>query len=289
MNNNPTHHPAVNQILSRLSSHVEQILGDQLVGIYLHGSLANGGFDEYSDIDVIFVVRNEISEVHELKAMHTELAKTDSPWAVQVEAAYIPVDALRQSTPVNVRYPHLDRGRGELLHWMDAESDWNIYRYLLRERGIVLSGPEPRTFIDPVTPEDLRRAVAGGVSRWFTPLLEDSAEMKRRGLQSFYVLSICRMMYTLKEGEILPKQAAAEWAQEHLDRRWRPLIQRALIGRREPNRDSDPGDIRETQEMMRFILSQVKPTIYPDVNDVLNRLHVNVKQILGDQFVGMYL
>src|SRR5690349_1311081 len=121
MNNHPTPHPTVNQILSILSARVEQILGDRLVGIYLHGSLANGGFDEYSDIDVIFVSQNEISveAFHELKNMHKELAKADSPWAVQMESAYIPMESLRRSKPVNIRYPHLDRGQGELLHWME--------------------------------------------------------------------------------------------------------------------------------------------------------------------------
>lgn len=33
----------------------------------------------------------------------------------------------------------------------------------------------------------------------------------------------------------------------------------------------------------------ISPTPYPDVNEVLNLLLANVKEILQDQFVGMYL
>ena len=40
-------------------SNVSEILGDQFLGMYLYGSLANGDFDEYSDIDVLITLRDE--------------------------------------------------------------------------------------------------------------------------------------------------------------------------------------------------------------------------------------
>ncbi len=291
MNINHTPYADVNDILSRLFANVQEVLGDQLTGMYLHGSLANGGFDDYSDIDVIVTTKENITEqmFSTLAAMHIEIAKLDSPWAVQMEVAYIPQDSLRSSDPNELRYPHLDRGNGEVLHWMAAESDWNIYRYILRERGIVITGPAPKTLIDPVSPHDLRMAVAKGVPVWFNPILQDPSELNKRGLQSFYVLSICRMLYTLKHGEILPKAAAAHWALEHLDGKWNPLIEHALTGRQNPDLDSDRQDVHGTLDMMRDLLAQIKPTPYPEVNEVLNLLLVNAKKILGEQFVGMYL
>jgi predicted nucleotidyltransferase len=291
MNLASTPYPDVNEILNILFANVQKILGDQLIGMYLHGSLANGGFDEHSDIDVFVVMRDTISEeiFTALKSMHIEMAKLDSPWAVQLEAAYIPEEALRCSDPSGIRYPHLDRGSGEVLHWMSAESDWNIYRHILRESGIVISGPDPKTWIDPVSSHDLRMAVAQGLPLWFNPILENPTEISKRGYQSFFVLSICRMLYTLRYGEILPKAAAAEWGIESLDPKWKPLIDRALVGRQNPDLNADPEDIDGTLNMMRYILQQIKPTPHADVNKVLNLLLVNVKEILGDQFVGMYL
>lgn len=291
MNTNPTPYPDVNEILSLLFSNGQRILGDQLAGMYLHGSLANGGFDKYSDIDVIFTTKKSITEQTflALHAMHTEMAKLDSPWAVQLEAAYIPQDMLRRSKPVGIRYPHLDRGSSEVLHWLAAEDDWNIYRYILRERGIVITGPDLKTWIDPVSPHDLRMAVAKGVPGWFTPILNNPSEINKRGYQSFFVLSICRMLYTLKHGEIVPKALAAKWALDNLDTKWKPLIERALIGRQNPTLDANPEDIQETLGMMRYIMGQIKPTPYAEVNEVLNLLLLNVKKILGEQFIGMYL
>jgi predicted nucleotidyltransferase len=50
----PTPYPDVNEILSLLFSRAQEVLGDQLLGMYLHGSLANGGFDQASDIDEFY-------------------------------------------------------------------------------------------------------------------------------------------------------------------------------------------------------------------------------------------
>ena len=44
-NTTRTPYPAVNEILSLMFSSVQEILGDQFVGMYLFGSLANGDFD----------------------------------------------------------------------------------------------------------------------------------------------------------------------------------------------------------------------------------------------------
>lgn len=287
----PTPFPDVNEILALLCKDAKEILQSQLVGIYLHGSLANGGFDEYSDIDVIFVTKADISQetFSELYAMHANIARLDSPWATQLEVSYIPQNALQRFDPANVDHPHIDRGRGEALHWMRHESDWVIQRHILRERGIVVSGPQPKNLIDPLSPHDLRKAVADGLPLWFNPLLADPSELKIRGPQSFYVLSLCRMLYTLKHGEILSKQSAAEWATASLDSEWRSLIEHALIGRQNPDLDADPEDINGTLEMMRYTLQQAAPTPYPEVNDLLKLLLKNVKAILGEQFIGMYL
>lgn len=291
MNISSTPYPDVNEILDFLFTDAKEILRDQLAGMYLHGSLANSGFDKDSDIDVVFVTQDDISEetFSALRAMHSEIVKLDSPWAIQLEVSYIPRNALHRFDRSNIMHPHIDRGNGEILHRMAHEIDWIIQRHVLRERGIVIIGPDPKTLIDPVIPNDLRQAVVEGLPLWLNPILENPSEISKRGYQSFFVLSLCRMLYTLKYGEILSKHEAAKWAKENLDKHWTPLIDRALTGRQNPSIDADPEDINGTLEMMRFALRQIKPTPYPDVNDVVNLLLVNVKEILGDQFVGMYL
>ncbi|HMB24266.1 MAG TPA: aminoglycoside adenylyltransferase domain-containing protein [Anaerolineales bacterium] len=286
-----TSYPDVNEIVHVLFTRVQGILGDQLVGMYLEGSLANGGFDENSDIDVIVVTASTVSEkiFLSLQEMHKQIATLDSPWAIQFEVSYIPQRALRRFDPADNLHPNLERGGGEKLKLMHHESDWLIHRHILRERGISITGPDPKTLIDPVSPDDLRRGIVEVLPFWFDPIFSNPSEIRKRGYQSFFVLSLCRMLYTLKYGEIIPKQAAAEWAKEHLDAGWQTLIERALVGRQSPWLDAEPEDIQGTLDMMRYMLEQTKPTFYPDVNEVLKSLLSNAREILDDQFVGMYL
>ena len=183
----------------------------------------------------------------------------------------------------------MDRGDDEVLHMMSHESDWVIQRHILRERGIVIKGPDLQSLIDPVSSDQLRRAVVDVLPLWVKPILEDPSRIKKRGYQSYCVLTLCRMLYTLKHGEILSKPRAAKWASEHIDPEWKPLIERALIGRQNSDIEADPEDLKGTLAMMRYVVQLTRPTPYPDVNELLNLLLSNVKRILGDQFVGMYL
>lgn len=286
----PTTHSDVNEILDSLLIQAKEILDDQFVGMYLFGSLANGDFDTHSDIDVLIVTEREISddEFLALKELHATINSIDSPWAIQVEASYIPRQALRRFDRANKLHPHMDRGSHETLHMMSHETDWIVQRHILRERGIVVVGPDLETLIDPVPPDELRRAVAQVLPLWAEVLAEPSS-VNSRGYQSFFVLSLCRMLYTLRTGRILSKPAAVKWALENLEAKWKPLIERAWIGRQNPGLEVQPEDLQGTLEMMQYTIQQTKPTPYQDVNEILNLLLASAKKILKEQFVGMYL
>ncbi len=287
----PTPYPDVNEILDIMLSNVREVLGVQFVGMYLFGSLANGDFDEYSDIDVLVVTAGEISQstFSLLQNLHRRINQVESPWALQVEASYIPKTALRRFDHADKLHPHMDRGRSEVLHMMSHERDWVIQRHILRERGIVIEGPALRELIDPVSPDDLRLAVVEVLPLWADPILKDPSLINNRGYQSYCVLTLCRMSYTLQKCEVLSKTAAASWALKSLHPEWKPLIERAVTGRQRPNLDAEAEDIQGTLEMMRYVLRQTRPTPYPEVNEVLGLLLSDVKRILGEQFIGMYL
>jgi hypothetical protein len=57
-----TPYPEINTVLHELQSGAQAILGRQLVGLYLEGSLAIGGFEpDRSDIDFVMVTEGECS------------------------------------------------------------------------------------------------------------------------------------------------------------------------------------------------------------------------------------
>jgi len=225
----PTPYPDINALLDLLLDSVRAVLGDRFVGLYLYGSLATGEFDPArSDIDLLVATAGELPAdlLPPLAAMHERIVTMSPRWAAVLEGSYIPLDALRRYDPANAEHPHLSMGGGLRVEHHDA--DGVILRHILREQGIVLAGPPPHTLIDPVTPDDLRRAVVDLFHNWWAPVLDDSTRLHPPAYQTYAVLTMCRILYTLRHGTVVSKSVAARWAQAALGDRWAALIDRAL-------------------------------------------------------------
>jgi len=253
----PTPYPDVNAALRALLSGVQSILGGHFRGLYLSGSLALGDFAAYrSDIDIIVVTETDLSGdlLSALRAMHARFSASDSPWATEVEAAYIPRDALRRYDPTDACHPHIERGAGETLELDDLNSGWIIQRSILREHGVVVAGPDLRTLIDPVHPDDLRRAVVTLMDEQWGPMREDPTPLHRWqiGYHAYAVLTMCRMLYTLTFGVVVSKPAAARWARATLDGRWAALIEQALMWRKDRQTMPSDDDVREALALIEY-------------------------------------
>lgn len=256
-----TPYPEVNRLLDALLPRVQTILGEHFVGLYLSGSLANGDFDRASDVDVIVVTNEEVSGgvFTALSEMHQRLATLDSWCATQLEVTYISRAALRRFDPALAWHANLDRGHAERLKLMQYDEGWVAQCHIVREHGITVAGPDPRTLIDPVSSDDLRQAMVAILRGWATHFLHEPASLSHRGYQSYTVLSLCRILYTLHHGVIVSKPVAARWAQATLEKHWAPLIQRAWLGRQQPGWPASTEDVRETLDFIRYTLECVRP------------------------------
>ena len=254
----PTPYVDVNQMLDELMSRVQAILGDRFVGMYLDGSLTTGAFDSDSDIDFVVVTGEEVSGdlFASLQAMHDRIATLNSPWAIQLEGSYISRRALRRYDPAHSVHPNIERGQGERLKMVFHDAAWLVHLSIVREHGITLAGPAPKTLIDPVSPADLRRAMVSMLPGWAGSILDTPARIQSRGYQSYIVLSLCRVLYTLQHGTVTSKPAAARWAQETLGGAWAPLIERAWVGRHGPDGAAAADDVNETLAFIRYTMAR---------------------------------
>jgi len=248
----PTPYPDVNAMLLRLLAEVQTILGDQFTGLYLYGSLAIGDFDPgKSDIDFLVVTTDALPDekVAALATMHARLAASDSKWATELEGSYIPRRSLRHYDATDTHHPHIDRGGGTLAIEQHG-TDWVIQCHVLRNQGVVVAGPDPRTLINPVSADELRRGVVG-LLWWWELQLSDTSRVEQSGYQAYTILSMCRILYTLEYGTVASKPAAARWARGTLGERWVALIERAV--------NWQPGDsmdrLNETLEFIRYTLA----------------------------------
>jgi hypothetical protein len=250
----PTPYPDVNAVLHVLLSGVQAILGNHFIGMYLHGSLASGDFDPQrsADIDFVVVTADQLPDemLPALEAMHARIAASGLKWATRLEGDYIPRPALRRYDPTRARYPHF----GMDGHFDVEQHDSNgvIQRHAIRKHGVVVAGPAPQTLIDPVQPNDLRRAALAILREWWSPQLHDSARLHSSEYQAYAILTMCRALYTLQYGVVVSKPVAARWAQQELGEPWAALIERALAWRHDAELDS----LNETLNFIRYTLER---------------------------------
>jgi predicted nucleotidyltransferase len=263
----PTPFPEVNAILQGLLESVQGILGRHFIGMYLEGSLASGDFDQDSDIDFVVVTDKDISEntFSALQTMHERIATIDSVWADQLEGSYISQTALRRADTDHELHPNLERGKGERLKLIRHDATWNIHRYILRKQGIPITGPDPKTLIDPVLPDELRRDMLLALNGWGTQILNNPKEIISRGYQSYTVLTLCRILYTLHFGDVVSKPKAARWVKETVNEKWNALIDRAWIGRHNPQLTADAEDINQTLDFIRYTLKRSQQAKIPAI------------------------
>lgn len=245
-----TSFPAVNQVLELLLERAQTALGEQFIGLYLYGSLATGDFDPTSsDLDFAVVTATLLppETIPALENLHRELWASELKWAAKLEGAYVPQDLLRRHDPAGPAIPAVNEGA---FYLAQLGSDWVIQRHVLRECGVVLAGPDPKTLIDPVSADEIRQSIRGLLQEWWFPMLENPAWLAERGSEyhAYAVVSMCRVLHGLQHGTIVSKPVAARWAQANYPQ-WQPLIAQALAAQA----GHQPGFLEQALKLIRFV------------------------------------
>jgi hypothetical protein len=251
----PTAFADLNDVLAELVAGTRAALGAALCGVYLQGSFAVGDADEHSDVDFVTLTEDALTaeQVDALRSLHRRLHVLDSEWARHLEGSYATTRLFRRLDPARTPLLYLDNGASELV-W-DAHCNTAVVRWSLRERGVVLTGPDPKTVVEPVSAEDLRAEVRAALPEWAAWAGEPTkAGPMSRWKQALLVLSCCRMLHTLASGVVASKREAGEWALGELPARWHDLIRHSLAERPDPwQKVYQPADPRTAAETLAFV------------------------------------
>mgnify|MGYP003329255604 CR=1 FL=1 len=242
-----THDPEIKALLDELLAGVQAALGPELVGMYLYGSLAYGGFVAgRSDIDFLVVTRGRLDapRLAALESLHRELLASGQPWASALEGAYLPAHFLRRHDPSDEVHPALTHEEGFVQDHFG--SDWDLQRYTLLRYPVVLAGPPPDELIDPVDIADLQRGARRLLDGWWRQPLEGADWIRPPGYQAFAALTMCRAIYLLERGEFPNKPQALAWAQQQL-----PAERAALATAADAWREGQ--DFDRLEEVLAFI------------------------------------
>ncbi len=254
----PTPFSELNAVLSEWLSAVQAALGANFTAAYLQGSFAVGDFDSDSDVDFLVAIQEELSDAQlsELQSTHTRIYDLSSPWAQHLEGSYFPLAALKRRDPAGAQLWYLNNTSKVLVR--SSHDNTQVIRWVVREHGITLAGPDPEALIDPVSAGELRREVLTMMHEWAQEIFDGRYSLDNRWAQPFAVLHYCRMLHTLHTGAVASKPAGAQWTKGALDSRWAGLIDRAWEERPDPSRKvrqpADSSDLQMTYEFIRYAL-----------------------------------
>ncbi len=210
------------------SSGVHYSLRDNLVGTYLTGSLTYGDFVETrSDIDLAVVAHKPLSEteLESIKLLHLAIESQFPKWHQRIECSYIPEQLLSCVLPPEEPRPWW--GFGVLYEAAPYGNEWIINQYFLWKCSIPIAGPEFRSLVQPVQIGDVQNACIRDLIQEWVPKSEDPAWLDNPHYQSYLVLNLCRIIYTVLNSDAGSKATAASWVKNAYPA-WAKLIESAL-------------------------------------------------------------
>lgn len=217
--------------VSRLVSALRNRFEKNLVGVYLHGSLAMGCFNpRISDVDLLAVIKNEII-IDTQKAIVEELFKlSNAPTPLEFSLLHVSsLQPWQSPTPYLLHYSEdqrerltLELGDGTWRNWNEKpklDRDLASHVTFVCARGICLWG-EPIEKVFPEVPKkDFLDSIMADLE-WSKSLLASNP--------IYPILNACRILAYLREGKILSKDEGGRWAIEHLPSNLLPVARSAM-------------------------------------------------------------
>jgi streptomycin 3"-adenylyltransferase len=215
--------------VNTLQSEFQRLLGQKLLGIYLDGSLALGGFQPArSNINVIAVVTEkiDISLKRGLVELLLRISNMPRPLAVYVLAEK---DLFPFQLPLSCELHYNEQLREAMQqelrdgNWRNdtthSDADLTISLAVLQRSGIVLAGKPLQETLPSIPEAAFREALIKSVRTAQAKLPQDPIS---------FILNACRAVAYLQDGNVLSKDDGGEWGLVHLPEQYQALIQQSL-------------------------------------------------------------
>ncbi|TYS68254.1 DUF4111 domain-containing protein [Sutcliffiella horikoshii] len=216
---------------NKLTNSIKNIIEENFIGIYIHGSLAMGGFNPHrSDVDLLVVVKQSLDISTQCELANFMLANSNDPYSIEV--SFLTQKQLENWTHPSPYEFHFSEGwrqsfETELLtgqyeainlnHKVDP--DLAAHLTILNHRGICWEGP-PIDDVFPVIPRD----------HYLSSILADYQDcLKNVEADPVYcVLNLIRVYWYIKEGVISSKLEAGEYGLTFFPQEYKETIRKVV-------------------------------------------------------------
>lgn len=203
---------------------VEELLGSSMVGVYLFGSAVTSGLRINSDVDVLVVVNQSLTEgirrklTDRLMHISGKIGNSDSVRPLEVTVINHG-DVVPWRFPPKNEYIYGEWLRNEFENGQIQEPTYDpdlaIVLAQVRKNSVSLFGPDASDILESVPMTHIRRAIIESL-----PGLMESLKGDERNV----ILTLARMWLTVAVGEISSKDIAAEWAIPQLPKEHAALL-----------------------------------------------------------------
>jgi streptomycin 3"-adenylyltransferase len=250
------------QYLIRVAGTLGELLGDALVALYVHGSLATGAFHrERSDVDLLAIVGRKLLPKEREAVARTLVRLSDArPMWGDIEVTVLQeryARAFEHPLPYEVQYSTarheaIRRGRVDYSH---DETSVDLAAQVLeaRERGVTLVGPPPESMFGPVPWHAYINSLEADFE-WAGSHMQD--------MPVYAVLNACRILSgtTGKAMSVLNKDEAGVWALENVAPAYHSVINDALqLYRGTKDRDDVVFDSDEIARFREYVRKRAQP------------------------------
>jgi predicted nucleotidyltransferase len=248
---------------------VREVLAQDALGAYLHGSTALDQLKPHSDIDVL-VLSRRATTLEEKRTLIDRLLLTSGRGDPTGRARPIELTIVVESEIRPWRYPpsqdflygdwlRTKFERGDLTPWDTPNPDLAPVIAMARSANKALFGPPPAKAFDPVPRRDLNSAIVEGIPALLDELDSDSTNV---------VLTFARIWTTLATGTIRSKDGAADWVLARLPEAHRPVLIRAravYLGDKEDDWSDLQNSLRAHVEEVRGYIERLVAATEPEV------------------------
>lgn len=217
--------------INNLLDMLQQTLSNNLVGVYLHGSLAMGSFNPArSDLDVLVVTREGMTAETKRDMAHYLLTCSLSPSPIEISFLIEQdIHPFQHPLPFDLHYSEDWRERyGQALandtwrSWNDetrCDPDLAAHITVTRARGICLHGKPILEVLPPVPPAFYIASIVGDFH---------DALAERQHMPVYFTLNTCRVLAYLREGHIYSKDEGGVWGLQTLPAELHGVVEQAL-------------------------------------------------------------
>lgn len=244
------------QILDKISCSYKEILKNNLVGIYVHGSIAFGCFNQNkSDIDFLAVTKSTPSQEEKVMLIQTllDLENLSPPKGIEMSVVL-------EENCLNFVYPttfelhfsnfHIERCRENLdeycLAMNGTDKDLAAHFTVIKTVGIVWYGKSIESVFGDVSRQYYLDSIKSDIENSENEIIKNPV---------YIILNLCRVLAFIRENLVISKEQGSLWGIKNLPSIYIPIIEEAL--KSYSSNDDFLADNKLTEDFSRYMIGKI--------------------------------